>query len=1058
MPINRPVDERSRVYLVDGSGYIFRAYHALPPLTRPSDRLPVGAVYGFTGMLYKLLRETGAKEKPTHLAVVFDRSEITFRNELYTEYKAHRPPAPEDLAPQFPLVRRATEAFGLPSIEMDGYEADDIIATYARQAEAKGAKVVIVSSDKDLMQLVSDRVTMLDTMKNKVIDRDGVIEKFGCPPEKVIEAQALIGDSTDNVPGAPGIGPKTACQLLEEYGDLDTLLARASEIKQPKRRESIMNNADLIRISRELVTLKTDTPVEVALEDLGVAEPDAKPLLAFLKEMEFRTLVRRVEDGMGVQHMPAPERAPGDHAFDRSKYICIQSVDALRQIAAAATAQGYVGIDAMTTAGSCAACDLVGLALALAPNAACYVPLGHKGSGDLMAVAPEQIPIEEAIAVLKPMLEDPSVLKIGHNVKQPLAVLLRYGVDLAPVDDPMLLSYVIANGLRGHGLEELSDYLMGHRMLALKDLVGSGKAERSFTEIDLAPATEHAAEIADVALRTWLLLKPEVFKAKKTTAYETLERPMPAVLAQMELAGVRVDTQRLSRLSSEFAQKIARIEAQAHEEAGRPFNIGSPKQIGDVLFGDLGLPGGKKTKTGAWSTDVKVLDELAEQGHALPRTILEWRLYSKLKSTYTDTLGEAIDRRTGRVHTSFALAATPTGRLSSVDPNLQNIPVRTEEGRKIRAAFIAEPGSVIISADYSQIELRLLAHYADMPSLKKVFAEGRDIHAMTASEMFGVPVEGMDRETRRRAKAINFGIIYGISAFGLANQLGIERGEAAAYIAAYFEKFPGIRDYMERMKAACREHGYVETLFGRRCYYPDINARNPSARNFAERQSINAPLQGSAADIIRRAMIRMPDALNRAGLSARMLLQVHDELVFEAPGGGGGEDRGGGARRDGGRGGAGRASQRAPRGGDGRGPELGGGALRPGSSTATWGPEGEQDMGWRSKPSPARAAAHLVANGFVEIRQLAHKAGEHLAEPSNPKPAELYDALARIYRMADICHGLGPALAESSSAKRERMAKDALLSRWAGCTPESRSWILRQLSELGPEYEALFDP
>jgi DNA polymerase-1 len=883
MPTNRPVDERSRVYLVDGSGYIFRAYHALPPLTRPSDGLTVGAVYGFTGMLYKLLRETGAKEKPTHLAVVFDRSEHTFRNDLYTDYKAHRPPVPEDLAPQFPLVRRATESFGLPVVELEGYEADDLIATYARQAEAKGAKVVIVSSDKDLMQLVTDKVTMLDTMKNKVIDRDGVIEKFGCPPEKVIEAQALIGDSTDNVPGAPGVGPKTACQLLEEYGDLDTLLARASEIKQPKRREAIVNNADQIRISRALVTLKTDAPVPTLLEDLGVSEPNAKPLMAFLKEMEFRTLVRRVEEGMGAA-APPPEPAATDQAFDRSKYVCIQSIDALQQIATAALKQGYVGLDVVTTGGHSAATDLVGLALALAPNAACYVPLGHKGAGDdLIAIAPEQIPLEDAIAILRPMLEDASVLKVGHDLKRALAVLSRHDVELATIDDAMLVSYAVANGLRGHGLDELADRLLGHRALVLKDLVGSGKAEKSFAEVPLAPATEYTAELADMALRLWLILKPELHKAKKTTLYETLERPMPRVLADMELEGVKIDTKKLARLSSEFAQKIAEIEDRAHEEAGHAFNVGSPKQIGDVLFGEMGLPGGKKTKTGAWSTDVKVLDELADQGHALPRTILEWRLYSKLKSTYTDTLREAINPRTSRVHTTFGLAATPTGRLSSTDPNLQNIPMRTEEGRKIRAAFIAEPGNVVISADYSQIELRLLAHFADMPSLKKVFAEGRDIHAMTASEMFGVPIEGMDPVTRRRAKAINFGIIYGISAFGLANQLGIERGEAAAYIAAYFEKFPGIRDYMERMKAACREQGYVETLFGRRCWYPDINAKNPSARNFAERQSINAPLQGSAADIIRRAMIRMPDALAKARLSARMLLQVHDELVFEAP-------------------------------------------------------------------------------------------------------------------------------------------------------------------------------
>jgi DNA polymerase-1 len=888
MPTTRPVDKKSRVYLIDGSGYIFRAFHALPPLTRPSDKLPVGAVYGFSAMLNKLLRETAAGDAPTHLAVIFDAAERTFRNKIYPEYKAHRPPAPEDLAPQFPLVREATKAFGLPSIEMADYEADDLIATYACQARDKGAKVVIVSSDKDLMQLVDDNITMLDTMKDKVIDRAGVIEKFGVPPEKVIEMQALIGDSTDNVPGAPGIGPKTALQLLEEYGDLDTLLARAEEIKQPKRRETLINNAELIRVSRQLVTLDCNTPVAEPLESFGVAEPDPKPLVAFLQSMQFNKLIRRIEEDVGARSGGggAVAAEPGETAgVDRSRYVSVTTEDALKAWVARARKLGAVGLAVEASGPDAAACDLAGMALAVAPNEACYVPLGHQGSGDLVdgAAAPVQIPLEAALEILKPMLEDPGVLKVGHNIKHGLAVLRRHDVETAPCDDAMLLSYVVAGGLRSHGLTELSEQLLGHRPLDVKEVAGSGKAAKTFDRIELAPATEYSAERADVTLRLWRLLKAELHAAHKHTVYETLERPMPGVLGDMELAGVKVDPRVLSRLSSEFAQKIAEHEEKAHELAGHAFNLGSPKQIGDVLFDAMGLPGGKKTKTGAWSTDVKVLDELAEQGHALPRTILDWRLYSKLKSTYTDTLREAINPRTGRVHTSFALAATPTGRLSSVDPNLQNIPVRTEEGRKIRAAFVAEPGSVLISADYSQIELRLLAHYADMPSLKTAFADGLDIHAMTASEMFGVPIKGMDAATRRRAKAINFGIIYGISAFGLANQLGIERGEAAAYIQAYFEKFPGIRDYMERMKSFCREHGYVETLFGRRCHYPDIKASNMPMRSFAERQSINAPLQGTAADIIRRAMIRMPDALRKAKLDARMLLQVHDELVFEAP-------------------------------------------------------------------------------------------------------------------------------------------------------------------------------
>jgi DNA polymerase-1 len=903
MPTTRPVDANSHVYLIDGSGYIFRAYHALPPLTRKSDGLPLGAVYGFTAMIHKLLKETNAGEAPTHLAVIFDKSEKTFRNELYPEYKAHRPPAPEDLIPQFPLVRRATEAFGLPCVEMLGYEADDLIATYARQAAEKGAKVVIVSSDKDLMQLVTDRVIMLDTMKGKTIDREGVIEKFGVPPEKVVEMQALIGDSVDNVPGAPGIGPKTALQLLSEYGDLETLLARASEIKQPKRRETLIENADLIRISRRLVTLDAQTPVERPLESFGVADPDVGPLLDFMKEMEFRTLARRIEEEMGggkpaaakpaaakpAASDPAPVSAAVAQAaatlpVDRSQYVCIQDEATLADWAARALAQGVLAVDTETTGLDSSSCDLVGIALSLGPNVAAYVPLAHKG-GDLLEghAAPKQIPLERAVEILKPVLEDPSVLKVGQNLKFDMAVFARYGVEVDPIDDTMLLSYVVSAGLRGHGMDELSETLLGHKPISFKEVAGSGKDMKTFDRIELGPATDYSAEDADVTLRLWSVLKPDVFKARKTTVYETLERGMPRVLADMELAGVKVDPGRLAQLSSEFSQKIAQLEAQAHDQAGHPFNLGSPKQIGDVLFGELGLAGGKKTKTGAWSTDVKVLDDLAEQGQALPRTILDWRMYSKLKSTYTDTLRDAINKRTGRVHTSFALAATPTGRLSSSDPNLQNIPVRTEEGRKIREAFIAEPGHVLISADYSQIELRLLAHFADMPSLKKAFADGLDIHAMTASEMFGVPIQSMDAATRRRAKAINFGIIYGISAFGLANQLGIGRDEAGAYIKSYFEKFPGIRDYMERMKQFCRENGYVETLFGRRCWYPGIKASNPAERGFAERQSINAPLQGSAADIIRRAMIRMPNAIRTAGLQARMLLQVHDELVFEAP-------------------------------------------------------------------------------------------------------------------------------------------------------------------------------
>ncbi len=883
MAKSAPVGPDSRVYLIDGSGYIFRAYHALPPLTRKSDGLPVGAVSGFCNMLYKLLEDVSGDEEPTHLAVIFDHSGKSFRNDMYAEYKAHRPPAPEDLLPQFPLVREATKAFGLPSVELENYEADDLIATYARQAEAKGAEVFIISSDKDLMQLVTDKVIMLDTMKNKRIDRDGVVEKFGVPPEKVIEIQALTGDSVDNVPGVPGIGPKTALQLLEEFGSLDGVLENAGTIKQTKRRENLIEFADAARISKELVTLKVDVPVEHHLDEFGVAEPDPDPLLAFLKEMEFRTLTRRIEEGVTGRSASSNEAA-AETGVDRSKYDCVTSLTDLEAWVARATAAGVVAVDCETDALDSANANLVGLSLALGPNDACYVPLGHTGSDDLMGEkAPEQIPFDDAISAVKPLFEDPSVLKIGQNLKYDIAVFDRYGVQLSPYDDTMLISYVVAAGLRGHGMDELSERLLGHTCISFKEVAGTGKNQVSFDKVALDRATEYAAEDADVTLRLWEKLKPELQTSGKITVYETLERPLPAVLARMENRGVKVDKDVLARLSSDFAQKIAEYSDLAKEQAGRDFNLGSPKQIGEVLFGEMGLPGGKKTKTGAWSTDVKVMEDLAAQGHDLPQTILNWRQFSKLKSTYADALKDAISPRTGRVHTSFALAATTTGRLSSSDPNLQNIPIRTEEGRKIRTAFVAESGHVLMAADYSQIELRLLAHYADMESLKQAFADGLDIHAMTASEMFGVPIEGMDAATRRRAKAINFGIIYGISAFGLANQLGIERSEAAAYIEAYFEKFPGIKEYMERMKTYCREHGYVETLFGRRCRYPEINAKNPAQRQFAERQAINAPLQGTAADIIRRAMIRMDSALEDVGLKAKMLLQVHDELVFEVP-------------------------------------------------------------------------------------------------------------------------------------------------------------------------------
>jgi DNA polymerase-1 len=900
---------RVRLYLVDGSAYIFRAYHALPPLTRKSDGLPVGAVSGFCNMMWKLLCDMkGDPESPTHLAVIFDHSDKTFRNALYDQYKAHRPPPPEDLIPQFALVRDATRAFGVPAIELPGYEADDLIAAYACKVRDMGGEAVIVSSDKDLMQLVGEGVSMLDPMKNLRIGPEQVFEKFGVGPDKVVDVQALCGDSVDNVPGAPGIGVKTAALLINEYGDLDTLLARAGEVKQDKRRQTLIDFADQIRLSRELVRLDCETPLPEPIEALGARDPDPEALGGFLALMEFSTLARRIGN---VGHMPSapagrapampsapvltpsfapqPSRAePGAAPFDVSGYVCVRDLAVLDAWIAKARGKGLVAFDTETDALSSATANLVGISLALAPGEACYIPVGHEpeGDGGLAFEATEdlrQIPLDQVIARLKPLLEDPSVLKVAQNAKYDLGVLSRHGIRVTPFDDTMLISYVLEGGLHGHGMDELSQLWLGHEPIAFKAVAGTGKAQKSFRHVKLDQATAYAAEDADVTLRLYDILRPRLAREGLLTVYETLERPLPPVLADMEGAGIKIDPDRLRRLSQEFAMRMADFEAKAQSLVGRPFNLGSPKQIGDVLFGEMGLPGGKKTPKGEWSTDASVLEELAVQGHALPRVLLDWRQLSKLKGTYTDNLVAAVSEKTGRVHTSFALASTTTGRLSSNDPNLQNIPVRTEEGRKIRQAFVAEPGCVLISADYSQIELRLLAHIGDIPQLKKAFSDGLDIHAMTASEMFGVPVEGMPGEVRRRAKAINFGIIYGISAFGLANQLSIPREEAGAYIKTYFERFPGISQYMEQMRQTVRAQGYVTSLFGRKINVPDAAGKTPAHRAFADRAAINAPIQGAAADIVRRAMARMPDALKAAGLKARMLLQVHDELVFEAP-------------------------------------------------------------------------------------------------------------------------------------------------------------------------------
>lgn len=879
------------LFLVDGSGFIFRAYFAgmtsrRPQMTR-SDGTPVNAVYIYTRMLLKLIEDTEAD----HVAVIFDRARKTFRSDIYPEYKAHRPPPPEDLIPQFQLVREATEAMNVPAVDMDGFEADDLIATYALQAAERGMEVTIVSSDKDLMQLVDGNITMLDAMKNKVIGHDEVVEKFGVGPEKVVDVQALAGDSSDNVPGVEGIGIKTAAQLINEYGDLETLLESAEEIKQPKRRERLIEQAEMARISKQLVTLRTDAPIERTIDEFQKRNPDPDVLLGFLREQEFNSLIDSVAAKLGIE--TGPEATGADAPPAETEYTLVQDLDTLRTWIAEAERAGHVAIDTETTSLNSMQAELVGVSLSIIPGRACYVPLAHKAqgageTGDLLdgadsADVPDQVPFDEALELLKPLLVNPGVLKIGQNLKYDMQVLRRYGLDIHPLDDTMLLSYVLEGGLHGHGMDELARDQLGIETVKFKDVVGTGKKQITFDFVPLEEARDYAAEDADITLRLHNTFKPRLAKEHMATVYETLERPLVPVLEEMERTGIKVDATELKRLSGDFAKRMADLEGEAHELAGREFNVGSPKQLGEILFDEMSLPGGKKGKTGAYATGADVLEGLAAEGHDLPARVLDWRQLSKLKSTYTDALVAAINPKTGRVHTSYAQAATTTGRLSSSDPNLQNIPVRTEEGRKIRKAFVPEKGHVLLSADYSQIELRLLAHVAGIDALKQAFHDGQDIHAITANQVFGEPIEGMDPMTRRNAKAINFGIIYGISAFGLARQLGISNGEAKDYIDAYFDKYPGIKDYMERTKKQAKDEGFVTTLFGRKCHMRGINDRNPNMRGFAERAAINAPIQGGAADIIKRAMVRLPEALSDAKSSARMLLQVHDELVFEVP-------------------------------------------------------------------------------------------------------------------------------------------------------------------------------
>lgn len=885
------------LYLIDGSGFIFRAFYALPPMTSP-DGTPVNAVYGFCNMMQKLLSEL----KADHIGVIFDAARKTFRNEIYPEYKAHRPPPPEDLVPQFVLIREATQAFGIPSVELENYEADDLIATYARVAEEEGYNTVIVSSDKDLMQLIRPGVELYDSMKSISIGPEQVMEKFGVPPEKVIDVQALAGDSTDNIPGIPGIGVKTAAQLINEYGNVENLLANVDKIKQPKRREIIKQNAELARISKRLVTLDNNTPLPRTIGELHPHNYKVEELVAFLQKMGFRSILAR----MNVDAPKATEKKKEPSAETATpvkietakplaplklEYELIQDAKKLRPWVDAARAQGYIAIDTETTSLTPSTTKLVGVSLAIAPGKACYIPIGHvdpKASQDGGFAFgsegdPKQIKAAELVRELGDLFTSPSVIKIAHNLKFDMQVLEQIDLPVAPYDDTMLLSYVLEGGLHGHGLDELALLHLKHKTISYEDVAGTGKNRITFDRVPLEKATEYAAEDADIALRLWLLLKPRIAQQNLSRIYERIERPLIPVVAMMERNGIKIDPAILRQQSSGLAKRLQTLEAEIHGLSGHPFNVASPKQLGDVLFAEMGLPGGAKGKTGTYSTSHDVLEPLADMGHEIVAKVLDWRGLAKLKSTYTDSLPEQIDAKTGRIHTSFSLVGAATGRLSSTDPNLQNIPIRTEDGRAIRRAFIAADGYELISVDYSQIELRLVAEVANIQALLQAFRDGIDIHALTASQVFNIPLPEMTSEKRRQAKAINFGIIYGISGFGLAKQIGCTPGEANEFIRKYLDRFYELRNWMEDTKNFAREHGYVETLFGRRVHIPGIREKAAARRGFAERQSINAPLQGTAADIMKRAMIRMPNALQEAKLSSKLLLQVHDELVFETP-------------------------------------------------------------------------------------------------------------------------------------------------------------------------------
>ena len=886
------MNDKKHIYLVDGSTYIFRAYHALPPLTRKSDGFPVGAISGFCNMLDKLIKDERENNNLTHLLVIFDASGKTFRNDIYPEYKANRSSPPEDLIPQFPVIRKATDAFNVNHVEMLGYEADDLIASYAKAAIDEKMKVTIVSSDKDLMQLVKEDVSMLDTMKNRLIQKNEVIEKFGVEPKKVIDVQSLAGDSIDNIPGVPGIGIKTAALLINEYDNLDNLLEKASNIKQNKRRESLIEFADQARLSRELVTLKEDVKLPIPIKDIEIQSFDPKKLISFLKGMEFKTLTEKKarEFNLNLEDVETEElelefnkekevetetkNEKDFNKFDYKEYSTIINKNELDKWKREITEKGYVAIDTETDSLNAIQANLIGFSLATGINEACYIPIKHDN-------ADKQIHIDDAIHFLKSINEDPSILNIFHNKKYDALVLDKYNIKVNSYDDTMLISYSLGSGGTRHSLDFLAKKYMSHSAISFKEIAGSGKSQKSFNEISINEASIYAAEDADITFRLWKILRPRLMIEKISSVYETIERPLAKVIMDMEKNGVCVDEKILKELSIKFENNIKRIEKECFEIVGNEFNLGSPKQIGEILFDKLKIKGGKRTPSGAWSTDAETLNFLASSGNILPKLLLEWRGLSKLKSTYTDALPNFINKNTKRIHTSYSMSSTSTGRLSSSDPNLQNIPIKNDEGKMIRSAFIADEGYSLISADYSQIELRIIAHISDDNNLKNAFKNNIDIHSLTASEVFGVPIEDMSQDIRRKAKAINFGIIYGISPFGLSNQLDISRSEASDYIRSYFEKFPSIRDYMESTKEFAKNNGFVKTLFGRKCIIDDSGNRGPGGKAFMERAAINAPIQGTAADIIKRAMIKIPKNLKKENLETKMIMQVHDELVFE---------------------------------------------------------------------------------------------------------------------------------------------------------------------------------